>query len=69
MKNQQGKDYYFVELDQRRMSNHLEDMYLPLDSLYVCNVNNFIFLEDLNSNGLACEIVTSFTDFSKCAYS
>ena len=55
-----------IQLDNDRVSKYLENMNLAADSFCIRSINNLVFFEDLDSNFLVCEQVSTYSDFTKC---
>jgi len=60
---------YFIQLNNVRVPDELQNMHLTSNPLYICNFNNPLFLKDLDSDTLAGQDVRAKLDFAKRALS
>lgn len=57
--------YYFVQLNDVRVTNEFQDMNLPRDSLDICNINNSIFFKDFDGHFLSSWHMGGKLDFAE----
>lgn len=57
--------YYFIQLHNIRMPDHLKNMYLPRYSLNISHIHNPIFLKYLHSNLFTREQVLAQFDLAE----
>jgi len=50
------------------MPYKFEDVQFTWDSLYICNIFDFIFLEDFDCDWFMCVLMYCLFDFSECAF-